>query len=114
MSGPAQPEVVAELCPRCGRDGPSPGNPRVKSKGLVLRLGCGVVAPPPILCRGGRADPHSLGRVFTVGLSGFRGGVALALVGSLALLSLALSTGGATRTPYDCSAPRGFVGAVAV
>ncbi len=49
-------------------------------------------------------------------MSGFRGSVALALVGGLALLALALalSTGGATRARCDCSAPRGFVGAVAV
>ena len=90
--------------------GPSPREPRVESKISVRRLGCGAA---PETGPGGAFGPF-LGRVFDVGGSGVCGSVALALVGSLALLSLALSTGGVPRTPCNCSAPRGFVGAVAV
>ena len=97
------------LVPPLGK-GPSPGKPRVESNISVRRLGCGAA---PETGPGGAFGPF-LGRVFAVWSSGFRGSVALAFVGSLALLSLALSPGGVARTPCNCSAPRGFVGAVAV
>ena len=90
--------------------GPSPGKPSVESKTFCLRLGCDApLGPVPWSARG-----SALGRILGATRRCILCGSPFSFVCSLALFSFALTAGGDSRTPCIFSAPRGFVGAVAV